>query len=135
VVASCSREQERVHVVPDGFRGWLLILENRNDGYDPHINSELFLYLFDKNGVCKTNDNYAKAWGRDSFVFQNGKRIESRPNAAAEETAIRGRSHGHNVSGKNLVRYSLLFVGTSSELHEKKDEGEAKVLQVMAREK
>lgn len=134
VVASCSSKHKRVHVVPDGFRGWLLIFESRKDGYDPRIDSEVFLYLFDKHGVCKIRDNYANAWGRDTFIFQNGKLIESRPGAADEETAIRDRTQGKNVSGKSLVKFSLLFVGTSSELHEKMDEGEAKVLREMERE-
>lgn len=125
VMSSCAKKEQRIHVIPNGYRGWMLILENHQTGYNPVVDAEVKLYLFSGDGVCKIRSHYAEKWGKDLFLFQSGDRIESLPDYNGEGVAIRDRANGRITVGDTIIQYARFHVGTLDEHEKEKDAGES----------
>jgi hypothetical protein len=112
----------------------MVILENRKDGYDPHLDSkiDIYLYLFDGRGVCKTKSGYADSWGSDIFVWQNGSVINSAPDAPGGAISIRQRENGMiGNDTESKFCYSMFFIGSLTELEKHKQDGDRKIRQLL----
>lgn len=115
-VSGCNSEPEkRLHVLPEGARGWFFVLEKQEKGRGIIKSDEQVVYLYPKDRICKIKGSISREWGKDKFVTLNGIEIGATSDDNPNDIWIRGRESGGVEQGDKKITYMTFFIGTEEE--------------------
>ena len=127
VASACEKNKKRVHVVPDNYNGWILILENQEIGQEAIISDNVQVIVFSEDGLSKIKGQYLPGWGSDLFLTYGGETIPCHPDVKDDAYAIRSRKGGFIEKGDAKLVYQTMFIGKLDELNADQDGYESKL--------
>ncbi len=112
----CSEKQSEVQfIVPDGFRGEILIIEDNENGLDNSGENGVYKYVIPKNGrlLVKSFEPFRK-WHQERTSFANGDVIANE-NTQGNNHKIRFFGGGVTRDQTNPHATRVYYVGTKEE--------------------
>jgi hypothetical protein len=126
-----GRAQSEVHLIPDGYVGWVAVAFGAANGEAPMYDGDSRLYRIPKSGVLLTqaepNRGVSPAWkffieGADGtrtlIRLVRAGPVSGAPDSKADPTiGIFGISHGRTPAGaaRCQVEFDMYFVGTQAQ--------------------
>lgn len=127
IIAGCDYAEPETHLIPEGYVGYVYIVQSRADGEPPHRDGDRRLHRIPPDGLLLTQfaSNDGIIDNRYFYVGADGSRreitgrsystIHDTPENRADTTLIiQGPSVGS--LGNTNVPYQQYFVGTKSDL-------------------
>jgi hypothetical protein len=117
--------KEQVYIVPQGFKGIVLIAYDQKDGLDDVIEDGKLIYRIPKSGVLKVKRKEAATLSLTWHYFEDeqGERTEfyycfppceELKNDTSKVFAF-GRSNGASLEGDYELRRTIFLVGTAND--------------------
>ncbi|KAA5536548.1 hypothetical protein F0919_02450 [Taibaiella lutea] len=125
-LASCMAHEPDIFILPDNFRGGILIIYNQKNGIAPQYHGKSRVYVIPKNGILKTQFLMDEDWKQlPQFYYvsinpQNEIRyVVDTKNTPKNEVIAYGNNSGtanKDFAGKKVVEFTMYFVGNNSEI-------------------
>jgi hypothetical protein len=117
VITGCQSRSDRIHfVIPDGFRGGILIYVNQPEGIKLKKNAGVYTCCIPDNGILRiVDDGPFFEWHKVSAAFMNGDPlpVANEPQLLPKET-VAFWTYGSRQKGDGPVCV-YAFVGTKAE--------------------
>ncbi|KAA5536549.1 hypothetical protein F0919_02455 [Taibaiella lutea] len=123
-LASCTAREPDIFILPDNFRGGILIIYNQKNGIAPQYHRKSRVYVIPKNGILKTQFSIDSDWSAlpqfyySSISSANRIRYVYDAKEIPENDVIAfGGSSGvanKDLAGKQVIRFATYYIGNKS---------------------
>jgi hypothetical protein len=118
-ITSCEKARTPcVYEVPEGFTGWVLIENNRNDCPPLPTENGKLIFKIGKDGRLCTSSTMEVGWAKDEYYYVGNSRTVIPDTAPGKGGFIWGGANGSvQTAGQKEKTFEIFFVGTEDQFN------------------
>ena len=134
LLLGCSFGNGNIVIIPKNFKGYIVVIYDQKSGVLPQYQGKKQIYEIPQNGILKVQNEIDTDWReRTEFYYEKISSKNELPSFDSSQKiptgttiGFEGSSGGANkdYEGKNVVRFSLFYIGNKSEIEKYKEQAE-----------